>query len=514
MESNMDSKTIISTFLAFIISFGLVFIPGINAKSDDSTLAIEQADLVYRVYLEGQSIGIVRSKDTLEAYIDNEQSAIKDRYHVDKVYAPNDLDIVKEYTYNEHLSTAEEIYQKIKQIKGSEAFTINGYRILISGVEEETEEGTVKGEDKLFYVLDKEVFQEAMERTIKAFVDESEYTAYLNNTQKEIVDTGRIIQKLYIENPITITEERIPTGEKIYTDVDSLSKYLIFGTTEEQNKYEVKEGDTIEDVSFDNKISTEEFLIANTNFNSKDDLLYPGQIVTLGILSPQFRTVEEDYIVEEKTVSYETVYENDSNQYVGYEKVKQEGQDGLSIVTEIQKKVNGEIIATANINTVEVKPSVDKVIVRGTKKYSSGGTTWNGEVPVGIGSWIWPTNAPYTISSGFGYRWGKFHEGLDISGTGYGSPVRAANNGVVVQSGYTNINGNYIVIAHSNGYYTMYAHMATRYKAVGATVYAGDMIGLVGDTGFAFGAHLHFAIYNGMPYRGGVPLNPFKTVYR
>lgn len=512
----MDSKIIISTFIAFIISFLLVFVPGFTDNKNVSIESYNDAKPVYRVYLKGKSIGLISSKEKLEEYIDEEQAEIKEKYGVDKVYAPNDLDIVKEYTYNEKLSNAETIYQEIKKIMGTEAFTINGYKIVIGGVDEETEEGTIEGKDQVFYVLDKNIFNESVERTIKAFVDEDEYVAYLKDTQKEIVDTGKIIQKLYIENSIKITKERIPTGETIYTDADSLSKYLVFGTIEDQKTYEVKEGDTIEDVSFENKISTEEFLIANTNFKSKDDLLYPGQTVTLGLLSPQFKTVEEDYIVEEKTVSYETKYENDNTQYVGYEKVKQEGENGLSIVSEIQKRVNGEIISTKTLSTEEVKPSVDKIIIRGTKRYStsSGGGSWSGEIPVGIGSWVWPTNAPYTISSGFGYRWGKLHEGLDISGTGYGSPIKAANNGVVVQSGYTGTNGNYIVIAHSNGYHTMYAHMSTRYKAVGATVYAGDVIGLMGHSGFATGTHLHFAIYNGMPYRGGVPLNPFKTVYR
>ena len=304
----MEKKSIIFIFVAFLISFVLVLIPCIQKQKFQPTLAMGQADLVYRVYLEGKSIGIVNSKDELESYIDAEQSVIKEKYQVDKVYAPNDLDIVREYTYNEKLSTAEEIYHKIKDVKGAEAFTINGYKILIQGVKEETEEGIVQREDKTFYVLDKNVFSQSMEKTIKAFVKEEDYYNYLNDTQKEIVDTGKIIEKLYIENPISITKERIPTGGNIYLDVETLSKFLIFGTTDEQTKYEVKEGDTIEDVSFDNKISTEEFLIANTKFTSKDDLLFPGQIVTLGILSPQFRTVEEDYIVAEKKVYFETKY--------------------------------------------------------------------------------------------------------------------------------------------------------------------------------------------------------------
>ena len=52
--------------------------------------------------------------------------------------------------------------------------------------------------------------------------------------------------------------------------------------------------------------------------------------------------------------------------------------------------------------------------------------------------------------------------------------------------------------------------MQKRYKRVNDVVYAGDQIGTMGRSGFATGVHLHFAIYNGYPYRGGVPINPFN----
>ena len=187
----MDSKTIISTFIAFIISFVLVFIPGVTTENNKTEKDLENAKLVYRVYLEGKSIGLIESKDKLEKYIDKEQTSIKEKYGIDKVYAPNDLDIVREYTYDEQISKEEDIYNKLKDIMGSEAFTINGYRVVIGGVNEETEEGVVSGVDQTIYVLDKAIFEESVEKTIKAFVDEKEYKNYIDGTQKEIVDTGK-----------------------------------------------------------------------------------------------------------------------------------------------------------------------------------------------------------------------------------------------------------------------------------------------------------------------------------
>ena len=59
----------------------------------------------------------------------------------------------------------------------------------------------------------------------------------------------------------------------------------------------------------------------------------------------------------------------------------------------------------------------------------------------------------------------------------------------------------------------MYAHLASRYKQVGDVVMAGDQIGTMGMTGYATGVHLHFGLYNGYPYRGGVPTNPL-SLYR
>lgn len=510
----MNTKTIISIFIAFLISFALIFFDAIstNTNYDYNVNNIEGSlKQVYRVYLEGKSIGLIDSKKMLENYIDTEQQAIKDKYQVSKVYAPNDLDIVKEYTYSDDVLTEKVIYEKIKEIKGTEAFTINGYEIHIEGLDEETEDGTVQKEDVVIYVIDKSTFEDAVEIMIKAFVDGNQYENYINSTQEEIIDTGSIIQNLYIENNISITEKRIPSGEKIYTSADTLAQILIFGQKNERTNYSIKEGDNIETVADANKMSPEEFLIANPNFKSKDDLLYPGQVVTLGILAPQFNIIEETKVVEQREIDFSIKYEDDPNQYTGYEKVKQQGVKGSEIVTEVQQYVNGQLKKVVPLSKQEITPAVDKIIVRGTmqKQYSS---IAGGEVPVEIGSWVWPTVSGYYISSGYGWRWGKMHVGVDIAGCGYGSPIKAANNGLVVESGYTGTNGNYIIIKHSNNYFTMYAHLDRRYKKAGDVVFGGDVIGLMGNSGYSFGTHLHFQVSVGYPISANTKMfiNPLK----
>lgn len=144
--------------------------------------------------------------------------------------------------------------------------------------------------------------------------------------------------------------------------------------------------------------------------------------------------------------------------------------------------------------------------------------------------WIWPTDSNYIITSYYGYRWGKMHDAIDISGTGYGSNIYAVNNGVIVTArggctpGYTACNGragNYIVIKHNkDNYYTIYMHLNNINVGVGNTVSRGQVIGTMGNTGNVVpvptssnpygGTHLHFGLYIGEPYKGGYAVDPMR----
>lgn len=481
----MKHKTILYTILALVLSSSVFFFGYRNATDPQE---------VYKVYLDGEVVGLIYSKEELENYIDEEEDSIKEKYDVDKVYIPNNLDIVKEITYNEKVESSKAIYEKIKD---RASFTIRGYKITIKGVEEITEDATIKTDDVIINVLDKKVFVDSVDNTIGAFIDEESYQKFIEDKQDPIKDTGTLIEDVYLLNDIIIKEANISIKDQIFLTSEDLSKYLLFGTLDEQQKYIVQAGDTIETVSFNNKLSVGEFLIANEQFNSADNLLYAGQEVTLGIIKPAFKVVEEDHVVSEEVNHYNTIYEDDATLAMGTEIVKQQGEDGLNKVTRKIKKVNGDITNAVPVSQEVMKPMVTKIVVRG-QKYISG---------VGGGAWFWPTAKPYVISSPFGWRWGKLHAGIDISGTGRGSPIYAANNGVVEKADYNGINGHYIYINHNNGYMSVYAHLDSIRVVSGQTVEAGQLIGTMGDSGFATGVHLHFSIYSGNPV-SGTPLNP------
>jgi murein DD-endopeptidase MepM/ murein hydrolase activator NlpD len=109
---------------------------------------------------------------------------------------------------------------------------------------------------------------------------------------------------------------------------------------------------------------------------------------------------------------------------------------------------------------------------------------------------IWPVSGP--ITSGFGWRWGRMHEGIDI-GAPCGTPIRAAASGTIVYAGWMDGYGNIIVIDHGGGLGTAYAHQSAIYVG-GGSVSQGQTIGAVGSTGHSTGCHLHFEVrVNGTP---------------
>jgi murein DD-endopeptidase MepM/ murein hydrolase activator NlpD len=104
---------------------------------------------------------------------------------------------------------------------------------------------------------------------------------------------------------------------------------------------------------------------------------------------------------------------------------------------------------------------------------------------------IWPVDGP--VVSGFGWRWGRMHEGIDIA-VPAGTPIRAASAGSVVIAGWVGGYGNYTCIDHGGGLSTCYAHQSSFAASVGAQLGQGDLVGYVGCTGHCYGDHLHFEV--------------------
>lgn len=104
---------------------------------------------------------------------------------------------------------------------------------------------------------------------------------------------------------------------------------------------------------------------------------------------------------------------------------------------------------------------------------------------------IWPVEG--VVVSGFGMRWGRLHEGIDIAAPS-GTPIRAAADGTVIHTGWLGGYGNLVVLDHGNGLATAYAHASAILVGLGQQVSQGDTVSLVGSTGNSSGPHLHFEV--------------------
>lgn len=141
----------------------------------------------------------------------------------------------------------------------------------------------------------------------------------------------------------------------------------------------------------------------------------------------------------------------------------------------------------------------DRPMRYGVARQASRGTA-------GAPSFVWPAVGPITTRFGEpGSDWiGGYHMGLDI-GAPAGAPVVAAADGTVEEASDDNSHGygNHVLIAHGNGYETLYAHLSRYVVKTGQTVSQGALIGYVGATGFADGPHLHFEVRH-----GGIRIDP------
>lgn len=108
----------------------------------------------------------------------------------------------------------------------------------------------------------------------------------------------------------------------------------------------------------------------------------------------------------------------------------------------------------------------------------------------GNGTFAWPVSG--AVTSPFGWRWGRMHEGIDIAASG-GNPIGASADGTVIVAGWQGGYGNLVVVSHGT-LATAYAHMSRVNVSVGQRVTRGQTLGAVGCTGHCYGDHVHFEV--------------------
>lgn len=271
---------------------------------------------------------------------------------------------------------------------------------------------------------------------------------------------------------------------------EDAKNYIIKGTSEVRI-HKVESGESFWSISRKYDISVENLQKANPTANPEKIKI--GQELNLIVPKSLIRvkTVEDVTYIDK--IPYEQKLEMSSSLYKDQTQVRVKGQYGEKEVKAEIIKVNGLETERVIISEKIIKEPKDQILVKGTK---------NPPPKKGTGTFSTPTRG--TLTSRYGMRWGRMHDGIDIAAP-IGTSVKAADGGEVIFAGTSGAYGKLIKIDHGGGYVTYYGHLSKISVKVGAKVYKGQTIGAVGNTGRSTGPHLHFEIR-----KNGNPINPSK----
>ncbi len=282
-----------------------------------------------------------------------------------------------------------------------------------------------------------------------------------------------------------------PVEPEEVQDVESVEQILLRGT-DEIVEHEVQRGDTAWGIAETAGMSVDQLQRANPD---KGDLsrLQPGDRVNMVVAEPHVTLRTEEVHEYVRYEPFDVVTKENPDMWPWQREVEQPGRRGeiavrARVVVEDGVEVSREVLSEERLSEPETH-----VVIRGTKTVPQHGS----------GRFIVP--APGRLSSGFGWRTGGFHTGIDLV-MSVGTPIKAADGGMVTSAGWQGAYGKVIFVDHGGGeLVTVYAHLSGIDVSVGDVVARGDVIGRSGNTGRSTGPHLHFEIRI-----DGTPRNPLN----
>jgi murein DD-endopeptidase MepM/ murein hydrolase activator NlpD len=305
------------------------------------------------------------------------------------------------------------------------------------------------------------------------------------------------VKSTNIKENISISTNMIEP-EKIMTAKDAYNMIIKGKGTEKT--YEVQKGDTLWDIAIKNNTTIEN--IQSLNKTEDINKLQIGQKVKLSAREPYLNVETVADVKIQEPIPYDIEKVADSSINKGTSKVKQKGTEGLADVEKTITFVNGNEVSEKVLNKAVVQQPVKQVVAVGNKNKSyNSSSSYN---VASSGKFIQPSRGYF--SSYFGNRGSGYHTGLDIAGS-TGSPIVAAESGVVSFAGWNGNYGNCVIISHGGGYQTLYGHASKIYVHQGQRVSRGDTVAAVGSTGRSTGPHCHFEVR-----LNGAPQNPLKYI--
>ncbi len=368
-------------------------------------------------------------------------------------------------------------------------------------------------DEKSFYIKDESVVEEAKNQLYTLLIRDDSVLKNFKETNllENYTIDGKNISLINIENEISLTEGKIPESEMISSGDDLL--FVLFHKDlyiDKKETYEVKTGETFDEVLKNTGLSEKEFYINNPKYSTVP-LFKKGDQIVINKIDPLIKIAIYFSEVKTEKLTFDTIRKEDDELAYGEEEVTQEGSNGSQKVTYNTKMVNGEVEYKKATKYDLIKNPVNKVISVGTKQPEFAGSGWTpGSLTpsTATGGFIWPSDYR-NMTCGIGCYAG--HTGADIATNHYGSSIYAVKGGTVNYAGWDNAGCGYAVsINVGGGIVTNYCHMKQQPNvSTGQTVSQGQVIGYEGATGNVTAPHLHFEIRVGASSMySGTPVDP------
>lgn len=483
------------------------------------------AGTVYNYYYHGTEIGTVKDKTDVEAAAEQVKEAVPEGLNIEvDVKAEPDVDITyeKQISFTAAIDSVEEVADKLvksNELEGNGfAIRVNGDVVALVDTEEtaaaimETvrenyctisqeqadEIMALASEDSVSDETDQSIANEGTDAASNAENDSSEMQ---NESAENTVSAAADEQKAPSEADAAaarniILADSINASTGVVTD----SQYNVSASSNTMNAvrgyqssvdyskidFTAVDPEDFEGISIDNVIIEDEVVVEPvtakvSDFNDYDTAI--DLFVDENGKSKIFNISTAEIEIYTEPVEYNVVYEETEELYRGETQVKTAGVNGEMQIAAKVTKENGEEVSREIVDQTVITEPVDEVVLQGTNDKPKWYPT---------GKFITPANGRF--SSGFGRRWGRSHQGIDIAGS-YGSNVVASDGGTVIYAGYNSSGyGNLVKIDHGNGYVTYYGHNSSLCVSVGDKVYQGQVIAKMGSTGRSTGNHCHFEV--------------------
>lgn len=414
-------------------------------------------NIAYAVKVDGKMVGIVREKEDFSKLIETMQANLHRTYN-------------REIVLNQTI-VYEKIRAKKKELTQPEA--------LKTAVKEmmhfQVKAFGIKANDKVIATLSSQSEAQKVLDQVKGSYTSGEKSTYAQ------ISFGEKVEVIEIDAEFS----------ELRTAEEALK--LIQQGTDEIKVHEVQSGESFWSIAKKYGLKVEELQAANPGINP--ERLQLKQKINLLMAKPLLTVATVEKVRYEEKILREIVLEDTSALYKGDKKIKVEGKDGA-------REVLAEVIRENGVE-VERKILEEKILSQPEKQVVLQGTKAK-PLTVATGSFSNPARG--SLSSRFGWRWGRKHEGIDIAAK-IGTPIYAADGGKVSFSGTQSGYGKVVIIDHGNGLQTVYGHNSKNLVSKGDKVYKGQKIAEVGNTGRSTGPHVHFEVR-----KNGKPVNPLSYV--